>query len=63
MDDALRRAQRYRLRAEECRTAAKGVGHQLNRATLLRIADDYGLMADLIERIATDAANRKMPSV
>jgi hypothetical protein len=44
MDDPLKRAKVYRLRAEETRTAADGMRHQTNRDTLLRIADDYDLM-------------------
>jgi hypothetical protein len=59
MDDALRRARAYRLRAEEARTAADGMRHQLNRATLLRIADDYDLMAESIERKLTGVADRQ----
>ena len=52
MDDALiRQAKAYRLRAEEVRARADGMRHQLNRATLLRIADDYDLMAESIERM------------
>jgi DnaJ-domain-containing protein 1 len=50
MDDPLKRAKVYRLRAEETRTAADGMRHQTNRDTLLRIADDYDLMADGIEQ-------------
>jgi DnaJ-domain-containing protein 1 len=52
MDDPLKRAKVYRLRAEEIRTAADGMRHQTNRATLLRIADDYDLMAETIEQKA-----------
>jgi hypothetical protein len=59
MDDTLRRAKAYRLRAEEARTAADSVPHQLNRATLLRIAHDYDLMAKSIERKPKGVADRK----
>ena len=52
MDDALKRAKVYRLRAEETRTAADGMHHRTNRETLLRIADDYDLMAAGIEQRA-----------
>lgn len=62
MDDALKRAKRYRLRAEECRTAADGMRHQLNRATLLRIAGDYDLLADSTERRAQGVRDRKTPT-
>ena len=59
MDDPLRRAKAYRLRAEKARTAADGMRHQVNRATLLRIADDYDLMASAIGRNLKDIAQRK----
>jgi len=39
----------YRLRAQEIRTAAADVREGVNRATLLRIARDYDLMADSLE--------------
>jgi hypothetical protein len=58
MDD-LRRAKAYRLRAEEARTAAYSVSHQLNRATLLRIAHDYDLMAKSMARKPKGVAGRK----
>jgi hypothetical protein len=59
MDDPLKRAKVYRLRAEETRTAADSMRHQNNRDTLLRIADDYDLMADTIERKAKGGLDRK----
>lgn len=52
MDDPLKRAKVYRLRAEEIRTAADGIRQETNRATLLRIADDYDLMAEGFEQRA-----------
>jgi hypothetical protein len=39
----------YRLRAEETRTAAENMRPGVNRATLLRIARDYDVMADNLE--------------
>jgi DnaJ-domain-containing protein 1 len=59
MDDPLKRATVYRLRAEETRTAADGIRHQTNRDTLLRIADDYDLMAEGIEQRARGVRDRK----
>ena len=59
MDDALKRAKVYRLRAEETRTAADGMHHQINRETLRRIAGDYDLMADRIEQKAKGLHDRK----
>jgi len=59
MDDPLKRAKVYRLRAEETRTAADGMRHQLNRDTLRRIADDYDLMAETSERRARDMRDQK----
>jgi DnaJ-domain-containing protein 1 len=59
MDDALKRAKVYRLRAEETRTAADGMHHQTNRETLLRIADDYDLMAEGIEQRARGVRDSK----
>lgn len=53
------RAKVYRLRAEESRTAADGLQHQTNRATLLRIADDYDLMAEAIEQRARGVRDQK----
>jgi hypothetical protein len=43
----------------ETRTAADGMQHQTNRAKLLRIADDYDLMAEGIERRALGLRDRK----
>ena len=59
MDDPLKRAKVYRLRAEETRTAADGLRHQINRETLRRMADDYDLMAATIEQRAQDVRDRK----
>jgi hypothetical protein len=59
MDDALKRAKVYRRRAEEARTAADGMRHQTNRATLLRIADDYDLMAQGIKQRSRGVRDRK----
>jgi DnaJ-domain-containing protein 1 len=59
MDDALKRAKVYRRRAEETRTAADGMRHQTNRATLLRIADDYDLMAQGIEQRSRGVRDQK----
>jgi hypothetical protein len=59
MDDPLKRAKIYRLRAEESRSAAAGMRHRTNRATLLRIADDYDLMAEGIEQRARGVRDRK----
>lgn len=39
----------YRLRAEEIRTAAENMRHAESRATFLRIARDYDVMADNLE--------------
>lgn len=44
------RAQRYRLLAEEIRTAAEGM-RTTSRLDLVRIADNYDLLADQLERI------------
>jgi hypothetical protein len=43
------RIETYRLRAEEVRTAAESMRHPESRATFLRIARDYHLMADNLE--------------
>ena len=48
------RVRTYRLRAEEIRTVADGMRHRESRATFLRIARDYDLMADNLE----DQVNR-----
>jgi hypothetical protein len=39
----------YRLRAEEIRAAAENMRYPDSRATFLRIARDYDLMADNLE--------------
>jgi DnaJ-domain-containing protein 1 len=59
MEDALKRAKVYRLRAEETRTAADGIHHQINRETLTRIADDYDLMAEQLEQRARGTRDSK----
>jgi hypothetical protein len=43
------RVKNYRSRAEEIRTAAEDMKQPESRATFLRIARDYDLMADHIE--------------
>ena len=43
------RVKSYRSRAEEIRAAAEGMTQPDSRATFLRIARDYDLMADHIE--------------
>ncbi len=50
MDDPVKRAKVYRLRAEKARIAADGMQHQANRVTLLCIAEDYDLMAEQTEQ-------------
>jgi hypothetical protein len=56
MDERAARAQRYRLLAEEIRHAADGM-HADSRATLLRLANDYDLLARKLDAI--DARIRK----
>ena len=50
------RARAYRLHAEEARTAAESMRHPESRATLMRIARDYDVMADHLE-----ARNPELP--
>ncbi len=51
----------YRLRAEEIRTAAEGMRQPESRATFLRIARDYDLMADDLESQIRRGLLRKTP--
>ena len=55
------RIKTYRLRAEEIRTAAENMRHAESRATFLRIARDYELMADNLEGQIRRALLRKTP--
>jgi hypothetical protein len=58
-DDVLReRGRSYRLRAEEARTAADNMRNPQSRALLGRIAADYDLLADLMERRTARASGR-----
>jgi hypothetical protein len=59
---ALARAERYRLRAEECRNTADGKRHPYSRDTWRRIAENYDLLGDLIEQRIGPGPNRKKPS-
>jgi hypothetical protein len=59
MDDALKRARAYRIRAVETRTAADARRHQINRETLRQMADDYDLMAAAIEQSAQGVRDRE----
>jgi hypothetical protein len=59
MDDPLKRATVYRLRAEEIRTAADDMCHHINSETLRRMADDYDLMAAAIEHRAQGVRDRE----
>ena len=43
------RASRYRVRAEEIRTAAETMSHTDSRAALIRLADSYDRLASKIE--------------
>lgn len=61
MSTPAERAKTYRLRAEEVRTAADGMRHEVSRATLLRIACDYDLMADHFEAKIDQARRQKTP--
>lgn len=49
MSTSLERIKRYRLLAEEIRTAADDMNDGEGRRTLVRIADSYDLMADELE--------------
>jgi hypothetical protein len=49
VDTPEERARKYRLRAEETRTAAEESHSPETRATFLRIASDYEDMADHLE--------------
>lgn len=53
------RVRGYRLRAEEIRTAAENMREGVNRATLLRIARDYELMADNIDANVSQRRQQK----
>jgi hypothetical protein len=58
-DDVLReRGRGHRLRAEEARTAADTMRNPQSRELLRRIAADYELLADLMERRAARASGR-----
>jgi hypothetical protein len=59
MDEALKRAKVYRIRAVETRTAAVAMRDQINRETLRQMADDYDLMAAAIEQRAQGLLDRE----
>ena len=52
-------AGRWRLRAEELRTIAENCKTPEARAMLLRLADDYELLAERAEARATAQRNRE----
>jgi hypothetical protein len=63
MDDVLmERAKGYRVRAEEARTAADNMRTQGSRESLRRIAEDYDLLADTMERRAARTPARQAPT-
>ena len=45
-------AARYRRHAAALRAIAESDGHLSTRETLVRIAEDYDMMADTLERVA-----------
>jgi len=49
-EEAARKAEIYRARAEEIRVAAETTKHPQARETLLRLASAYDHMADILER-------------
>lgn len=49
-EEAARKADIYRSRAEEIRTAAESTKNPQARETLLRLASAYDHMADMLER-------------
>ena len=62
MDDALmERAKRYRLRAEECRTAGEGMSSRESHEIFRHIAADYDLLADTTEARARRAPAQHTP--
>ena len=51
MRERAERAKHFRMRAEELRTAAEGMGDAVSRATLLRLAEDYDQLATRAETV------------
>ncbi len=63
MDPALaERARRYRMRAEELRTAAESMTNPVSRKTLLDLASSYDVLADGTEARATRIRGSKKPT-
>jgi hypothetical protein len=57
--DALARARRRRLKAEECRTAGESMGTEAARRTLLQLARDYDALAEYALKDAGPRSSRK----
>jgi hypothetical protein len=61
-DQRLDRAARYRALAEEIRTAAEGMQTE-SRGTLLRLANDYDLLATKLEAIETRVGKKAVKNI
>ena len=53
MEDQASRAEKYRVKAEECRITAESMTAIDCKQLLLRLAKDYERMAETVEKIAT----------
>jgi len=50
-DEALARARRWLAKAEEVRTAAESMNNERPRSSLLQLARNYEVLAELLERV------------
>jgi hypothetical protein len=57
--DALARAHRWRLKAEECRAAGESMGTEAARRTLLQLARDYEALAEYTEKEVHQGPGKK----
>jgi hypothetical protein len=56
-----KRVQRFRLMAEEIRTAAGGMNYSESRRALTSIADNYELLADQLEQLVARDDGKTQP--